>query len=235
MAVDLATVAFFISMSSRRPQHQCARSLYERLQVKSGIVLPPGISLALKEPQRGAADNFLPMLNWLDDQIRISLLVPGLIGASAEQAVGSLARSGTEFTTFTLIIDELRRELTTLLNERLVKPLIDLNFQVSNGRYARFAFKDLTDSKKAAIFDMWLKAVAGGTVTKRGTDEQRLRQLAGFDPVSEDEVDEVDTELETARTDKGNQSFFAAETQKRVYEHARDKKFVLRLAVTNKK
>lgn len=205
------------------------------LQVKSGIVLPPGISLALKEPQRGAADNFLPMLNWLDDQIRISLLVPGLIGASAEQAVGSLARSGTEFETFTLVVSELRRELEVLLNERLIKPLIDLNFQVNNGKYARFAFRDLTDARKAAIFEMWLKAVAGGAVTKRGTGEQRLRQLAGFDPLSEDELDEIDTSLEGERTDKSNESFFKTETQKRVYEHARDKNFVLRLAATNKK
>ena len=35
-----------------------------------------------------------------------------------------------------IIVDELLRELTTLINESLVKPLLDLNFDISNGRYA---------------------------------------------------------------------------------------------------
>lgn len=127
-------------------------------------------------------------------------------------------------------VDELWRKLTTLINERLVKTLLDLNFDISNGRYPRFAFKDLTDSKWAQIFEMWLKAVAGGAVTKRAADEQRLRQPAGFDPLVEDELDENDSALEGERTDKSNESFFKSETQKTVYGHAQEKTFCLQLA-----
>lgn len=107
-------------------------------------------------------------------------------------------------------------------------------FNISNGRYPRFAFKDLTDSKRAQIFEMWIKALGGGAVTKRAADEQRLRQLAGFDPLGEDELDEVQDALEVERSDKSTESFYKSETQKRVYEHAKSKDFVLKLAQTRK-
>jgi hypothetical protein len=64
---------------------------------------------------------------------------------SAEQATGSLARSSTEFD----VIGEITSEMECLLNERLVKPLIHLNYEVVNGKYPRFAFGDLTDAKRA--------------------------------------------------------------------------------------
>jgi hypothetical protein len=51
---------------------------------------------------------------------------------------------------------------------------------------------------------LWLKAVTGGAVTKRGVDEHRSRSLAGFDPLAEDEVDDIDTALESERTDKSH-------------------------------
>lgn len=40
--------------------------------------------------------------------------------------------------------------------------------------------------KKISIFSMWLQALAGKAVTPWAADEQKLRSLAGFDPLAED-------------------------------------------------
>ena len=87
----------------------------------------------------------------------------------------------------------------------------------------------MTDSKPAQILEIWIKALGGGAVTKRAADEQRLRQLAGFDPLTDDELDKVQDALEVERSDKSTESFYKSEMQKRVYEHAKDKDFVLKL------
>jgi phage gp29-like protein len=113
------------------------------------LILPVGIKAEFLEPKAQIADAFLPLLEFLNRPIRSSILVPGLVGAqTSEQQTGSLARSETEFDSFMLVIGELRPNLEVLINEKLVKPLTDLNFDGQDERYASFKFKKLDDHQR---------------------------------------------------------------------------------------
>lgn len=178
------------------PQKTSMQTFINDLQQKSGIIVPKGITLDLKEPSHGAADAFIPVLKFLNDLIRIAILVPGLMGLSAEQQTGSLARSETEFDVFILVVKWLREDLESLINEGLVKVLVDLNYEVADGKYPRFKFKTITAKEKAELFKLWQDAVASHAVTNRPEDENRMRGLVDFDLLSDEEVDDMKDEAQ---------------------------------------
>jgi len=104
-----------------------------------------------------------------------------------QQDVGSLARSQTEFDTFLWVVEHLRSELAeTVINDRIVKVLVDLNFEVEDGIYPKFKFKELTHERKIEILDRYEKALAAQAVTKTREDEEYYRMLAGFPGLGED-------------------------------------------------
>jgi phage gp29-like protein len=85
-------------------QRASAQAFINDLQAKSGLILPAGIEFTFEHGQPRASEAFIPAINLLDQQIRVGLLMPGLIGLSAEQQVGSLARSMTEFDVFLWVL-----------------------------------------------------------------------------------------------------------------------------------
>ena len=156
----------------------------QNLQNRSVLILPQFITLDLKQGDPKIASAFIPVIQEEDVAIRVSLLMPGLIGMSGEQAIGSFARAVKEFDAFIWVIEELRNDLETLINEKVVKPIIDLNYEVSEGKYPVFKFREITADHKEAIFNLWLKA--GGTFTKTRQDENKARELIEFPPLSDD-------------------------------------------------
>jgi phage gp29-like protein len=158
-------------------QRASAQAFINDLQAKSGLILPAGIEFGFEHGQPRAAEAFIPAINLLDQQIRVGLLMPGLIGLSAEQQTGSFARSMTEFDVFLWILKFIRNDLETLVNEYLIKPLIDLNYEVMDGKYPQFKFKEITEEHKQRLLNMWLMALAGNAVTPTREDENITRQL----------------------------------------------------------
>ena len=75
-----------------------------------------------------------------DQWLALSILMPSLLGmGGGQQDVGSLARSQTEQDTFLWVIEYLQNEpAETVINDRIVKVLVDLNFEVKDGIYPKF-------------------------------------------------------------------------------------------------
>jgi hypothetical protein len=71
----------------------------------------------------------------------------------------------------------LKRDLEAAINEQVIKPLIDLNYEVTDGRYPQFKFREITQEHKEKLLDMWLKALAGKAVTPTREDEDVTRKL----------------------------------------------------------
>ena len=80
------------------------------------------------------------LLNMFDQWLALSILMPSLLGmGGGQQDVGSLARSQTEQDTFLWVIEYLQNEpAETVINDRIVKVLVDLNFEVKDGIYPKF-------------------------------------------------------------------------------------------------
>ena len=163
-------------------------SFIKGLQSKSGMILPEEIQHFFESPKVNTNEAYIPALNLLDTHLRISILMPGLLGMSAEKQVGSLARSSTEFDVFLWVVNQLRQEIAeTVMNDQIIKPLIDLNYDVIGGKYPRFKFKELTEEHRFKVFELFSGAAKNKVLKVTRDDQNHLRDLVEFPPLPEDE------------------------------------------------
>ena len=160
----------------------------KNVQSRSGLIHDDKIKLDFHAPTF-RADMFITAINLYDTHLRIAILMPGLMGMAAEAQVGSLARSGTEFNVFLWIINQLRLDLETVINEQVIKPLIDLNYEVTGGQYPKFKFREVDEEREAQLYDMWLAGVSSGNLKKFPEDENKMRGMLGLAEKTDEELE----------------------------------------------
>lgn len=180
-------------------QEQKLQAAFKNLQSRTLIIVPDFIEIDFKMPPQRAGEAYAVIMDKLDTWIRVAILMPGLIGLSAEQQTGSYARAVKEFDVFLWVVGQLRQELAAVINDRIVKPLCDLNYEVNNGKYPAFKFKEVTEEIKSRMYDQFVKGLSSGAVTKVSEDENRLRDLIGFEPLTEEELEQIEKEKEEAK------------------------------------
>ena len=168
-------------------QRTALENFLKNVQGRSGLIHDENITLAFLSPTF-RADMFITAINLYDTHLRIAILMPGLMGMAAEAQVGSLARSGTEFNVFLWIINQLRLDIETCINEQIVKPLIDLNYEVTGGQYPKFKFREVDDAKEAEIYQMWLAGLNVGALKKFPEDEAKMRGTLGLAEKTDEEL-----------------------------------------------
>jgi len=160
----------------------------KNVQNRSGLIHDAKIVIKFHYPSPRTSEAYIPAINLHDTHIRIAILMPGLMGLSAEQATGSLARSRTEFETFLNIIGQLRKDVETTINEQVIKELIDMNYEVTGGQYPTFKFKQITEEHKEKLFDMWLRAITSNAMKKFPEDEAKFRDVLELAPKEDEEL-----------------------------------------------
>ena len=193
-------IASFEGTELQADQRSDLESFLKNLQSRSGIVLPKSIELKLMEPSKDVGSQYKIVLDYCDQLIRMAILMPSLMGMSSEQQVGSLARSQTEFDIFLMIISQLRRELQTAINEQIVKPLLDFNYEIEHGQYPCFKFKEVTEEAKQNQYQLFLMGLTAGALTKGPEDENALRDLINMQPLPQEITDQQE-EIEQAKMD----------------------------------
>lgn len=173
-----------------QPQREQLENFIKWMQVRSGLVLPDKVKVEFKTPDPQVTRAFVPAINLFDAHIRIGLLMTGLLGLSAEQQTGSFARALKEFDVFLWILNDLRQEIETLIDEGLIKFLVDLNYEVTNGKYPRFRFKEITEEHRQDIFKLWISGVQAKAISVTDEDENKGRDLIGFPPLPKKEEGE---------------------------------------------
>lgn len=191
MAVSLERYAEPIAVATYeglldQDQRDAIEVFLKNLQSRSGILLPKNITLKFEAPPPRAAEAFIPAINLYDQHMRIAVLMPGLIGLSGEQQTGSFARAVKEFDVFLWILGQLRKDLEMVVNEQIVKPLIDLNFEVEHGQYPRFKFNAVTEEARQRSFELFLTGLGAGGLQLGPEDQNKLRELIDFEPLPED-------------------------------------------------
>ncbi len=167
------------------------KQFMQDLQTKSGLILPSTITADPKYPAPRAGEAFVPVLEWCDEQIRLALLMPGLIGfgssrASQGQNQGSYARAETEDDSFMMVVTYTRGDSEVAINEQLIRPLVDLNFEITDGKYPKFKFKAVTAEEEQRQIENYIKALYHGAVTKTREDENKMRDLIEFPQLPDD-------------------------------------------------
>ena len=90
-----------------------------------------------------------------------------------------------------MVIGQLRQDLAkTIINDQIIKPLIDMNYEVTGGNYPTFHFREITEEHKHTVFKMWSQAVKDGVLIKTRDDENKARGMIEFEPLPDEEEPE---------------------------------------------
>ena len=116
-------------------------------------------------------------------------MVPGsksvnLLGFS--EMSGSYALGRSHFDVFLWVLERTRRQIEEVINEQLIKQLVDYNYIADS--YPKFRFKPMTEDDREGLLASWLRAVAAGVVQPHEADENKIREQLGF-PVTDPAAD----------------------------------------------
>jgi len=192
------------------------KTVFSRLQaMTSGLIPRPakkgdqkGESMDFWSPElvKQSQEAFVAALKHFDGDIARALLMPGLMGLTPDEGVGSQARSQVHFDVFLLVIDEIREELRGIVQEQIIEPLVDFNWETD--QYPRFQFKPLTDERRLDLLEQWTKLVEKGAVRSTKDDEDHMRNVLDFptrdedaEPVTLEPGDEEEEEEEEEEED----------------------------------
>jgi hypothetical protein len=165
------------------------RKLVANLQAGMSAVLPKDLEIEFKEAARTDRGTFQQAIDACDTRIARAVLMPTLLGLSAGQDKGSLARSQTEESTFDMVLGGDTRSIQDALNEQLVRPLVEMNFGKQE-EYPKFCFKPMREEDKKAFVVAWADAVSKQAAKSTIETDKHVRSLLGFP--------EMTTEEETA-------------------------------------
>lgn len=168
------------------------KKLLSRINGMTGLAISGGDQI---QAIQGSNADFVGYIEHHDRKIMESLLVPPmLLGLSRGQS-GSYALSGNQFDIFMIRLQALQRDLKALIEEEIIRPLIDLNFP-NVKRYPSFSFKPLADEdteKLARVFNMMIQAQVVAP------SEEWIREELGFPAMSEEVKKEIEERKKEAQ------------------------------------
>lgn len=180
-------------------------TMLQRLQSATTAAIPRGPSKDDMQPWTPElADNvasvFIPAFKHLNSDIARAILLPGMMGLTPDEGVGSQARSTVHFDVFMMVIEREQRLLQTELNRGAIKKMCDYNFPsttFANG-YPEFRFIPATDDSRQKLMTLWSKLVTDGTVSKQVEDEIHLRRSLRMPDMTEETLERREAQLEQA-------------------------------------
>lgn len=188
--------ALYDPSSMNSSQVDALRKAIESIQAATAGALPRANKDALElwAPQLAGQTGrvFIPALEMLNRDISRALLMPGLMGLTPDQGVGSFARARVEFDVFVLMIERIRGQLQEAINHQLLFPLVDLNFGLEEENHPEFRFLPLTDDLRLEMFKTWTTFVEKQVVKPTREDEIHVRKAFGFPQLEEEEDEDED-------------------------------------------
>ena len=157
------------------------QTMLARLQAATSITHPDDIKLAFPTSSISAQGSqvFEKALQAAELAIARALLLPNLLGMSAQGDTGSYGQAKKHFDVFILIVEKLQRELSeNVVGEQIIRRVIDLNYKVEE--YPKFVFLPFTETNKADLLELWLTAVEKQAVKSRPEDEAHIRMMTEF-------------------------------------------------------
>jgi phage gp29-like protein len=146
---------------------------------------------------------FIPAFEMLDKAIAKSLLMPGLIGMGGDSKdTGSMARAKVQFDVFVLALERIRSELADrVVQEQIIRPLVELNFGDLGDDMPCFHFLPLTDDVRADLLTTWKDLCAAKVVKAQDSDEEHIRAMLDFpeaNPAEQEKRAQADMERAAA-------------------------------------
>lgn len=167
------------------------KQLLKRINGMTGLAVSGGDEI---KAIQGSNADFVGYIEHHDRKIMEGMLVPPmLLGLSRGQS-GSYALSGNQFDIFIIRLEALQRDLKALIEEEIIRPLVDLNYPNVKA-YPSFNFKPFTDEdteKLARVFETLIRAEVVAP------SEEWIREQMGFPAISEEAKSAIEERRKTA-------------------------------------
>ena len=148
----------------------------------------------IKAIQLQSAD-FIGYIEHHDRKIMESLLVnPQLLGNSRGQS-GSYAQSEVQMGIFLKRLESIQREVKSLVEEQIIRPLIDINFP-NVKEYPTFNFKPLMDDDIQKLATVFVQMIQAGIVAPT---EDWIRERLGMPPLTDEARREIEENRQQAQ------------------------------------
>jgi hypothetical protein len=166
------------------------KKVFTTLQAATFGVIPRPTKDALEMWTPELADNatrvFLPSLDYFNKGIARSILMPDLLGMTADTSQGSYARAEVHFDVFLLVVEAIRKDLqTVVMQHQVIKPLVTMNFPGLDV-FPIWSFLPLTDNLRLELLTKWHDLVKDNIVTSSPEDEKHVRKLIQFPEMAKD-------------------------------------------------
>lgn len=127
--------------------------ILKRLQQKGVVVLNDDQAIELVERQVNGYAHYERTLKYCDMMIARSMLLPDLLTSEGSR-VGSKALGQVHGDAFVLVLEHLGGLLAEVINEQVIRELIDWNF-TTPGEYPTFAFNAYSEEDQQSIAEMF--------------------------------------------------------------------------------
>lgn len=185
------------------------KKLIQSIQAGMGVILPQDLNMELLESARTDRGVFQSAIDTLNVAIARAILIPQLMGLVPQAGVGSYGKSETDLKIFDWILKDTNNAVETVINEQLIRQLIDINFGTQND-YPKFVIKPLKDEDKLRLVSAWAEAVARGAATSTIETEEFLRDILKFPEMESDERKKVEDAIKNAVMPKGDSGLAGA-------------------------
>lgn len=125
---------------------------------------------------QGSNADFVGYIEHHDRKIMEAMLVPPMMLGVGRGQSGSYALTDNQFDVFMFRLQALQRDLKALMEEEVIRPLIDLNFP-NVKRYPSFAFSPLTKEDSKTLAEVFNILITAGVVAP---SEEWIREKLGF-------------------------------------------------------
>lgn len=161
------------------------KSLLKKINGMTGLAISGGDNVTAIQ---GSNADFVGYIEHHDRKIMESMLVPPMMLGVGRGQSGSYALTDNQFDVFMFRLQALQRDLKALIEEEIIRPLVDLNFP-NVKRYPSFNFRPLAkeDTEKLArVFQMMIQAQVVAP------SEEWIREELGMPAMSEETKKEIE-------------------------------------------
>jgi len=171
------------------------RKMLDSIQQTVSLILPKNVDLELKETSssRGDYDMAIERFNQM---IGRALLMPDLIGFGAKIDGGSYALGQKQYDLFLMTLEYQRQELEELINEQVIKQLVEINFG-KRKVYPKFQFNPFNNDNLLELLKVFITAVEKG-MPVNSSDWNELRAKIGAKELTEQEIVDIESKAKEA-------------------------------------
>lgn len=162
------------------------RQVLDYIQQAVSLVIPESSEIELHKVGTSSSGEYDRAIERFNQMIGRGLLLPDLMGFGQSTKGGSFALGKTQFKSFVQTAEYDRKKLEDIINEEIIKPLIDMNFGIQEV-YPMFKFNPYEDEQLIDYLKLFLEALDKGMPANMD-DFNHFRGLIQFPDMLDEDI-----------------------------------------------